>query len=132
MATTKPTRSPRRAQPHSYKRRRLKQSDERLPVYEILHALNRDFEQVVTDFVRVQELGVFRHRDLASTFRVFMRELRAWVNMEFLDTLQPLEQEDWTHFSRLHDATLNKAKRFVAKRRKAAAKKRPRAKSEAV
>jgi DNA-directed RNA polymerase specialized sigma54-like protein len=98
--------------------------------------LNRDFEQVLADFTRLQELGVFRHRDLANTFRVLVQEMRAWANMELIETLQPLEQDDWTHFSRLHNDTLNKAKLFLAKRRKAAAKKgqrKPRrAKSEGV
>ena len=45
---------------------------------------------------------------------------QAWANMELIETLQPLEQDDWTHFSRLHNDTLNKAKRFLAKRREAA------------
>ena len=117
MATTKPTRSPRRAQLHSRKRRRLTKSVERLPVYEIFYTLNRDFEQVLTDFARVQELDVFQHRDLASAFRVFVQELRAWANTEFLETLQPLEKDDLTYFSRLHTETTNKAKRFLAKKR---------------
>jgi hypothetical protein len=98
-------------------------SVKRLPVYEILFALNRDFEQVLADFARVQELGGFQHPDLANTFRVLVQELRAWANRELLETLKPLEQKDLTHFGRLHNDTRNKAKRFLAKRRKEARKK---------
>ncbi len=141
MATHKPTRSPRRAQLHSNsglprKRRRLVKSVERLPVYEILYALNRDFEQVLADFARVQELGAFRQRDLANTFRILVQEMRAWANMELIEALKPLERKDWTHFSRLHNATLTEAKLYLAKKRKAAGKKgqrkRPGAASEDV
>jgi hypothetical protein len=136
MATTKPTRSPRRAQLHSTsarsrRRRSMKHPAGRLPVYETLFALNRDFEQVLAHFARLQEVGVFQHPDLASTFHIFVQELRAWANMEMIETLQPLEKDDWTHFSQLHTDTINKAKRFLAKRRKAAAKKRRQKQPEA-
>jgi hypothetical protein len=103
----------------------------RLPVYEILFALNRDFEQVLGDFVRLEELGAFRQRDLANTFLVIVQEMRAWANMELIEALKPFERADWTHFSRLHNATLTEAKLFLAKkRRKAAGKKGQRAKLE--
>jgi len=98
---------------------------ERLPVYEILYTLNRDFEQILAHFERLQELGAFRQRDLAETFRVLFQELRAWANKELIEALKPLEQADWTHFGRLHNATLAEATRYLAKkRRKAAGKKR--------
>jgi len=112
--------------------------NKRLPVYEILYALNRDFERVLADFARLQELRAFRQRDLGPTFLVLVQELRAWANKELIDALKPLEQADWTHFSRLHNATLTEAKRYlVKKRRKAAAekkgqRKRRRPKSEGV
>jgi len=95
----------------------------RLPVYESLYALNRDFEQVLADFARLQELGAFRQRDLANIFRVLVQEMRAWANKELIEALKPLEQKDWLHFSRLHNDTINKAKRFLAKKRKATGKK---------
>ena len=137
MAIIKLPRSPRRAQLHSRKRRRLMKPVERLPVYEILFALNRDFEQVLAHFERLEDLRAFRQRDLGPTFLVIVQEIRAWANMELIDALKPLERKDWTHFSRLHNATLTEAKRFLAKkRRKAAGKKgqrtRRRAGSEGV
>ena len=42
----------------------------RLPVYETLFALNRDFEQVLAHFERLQKLGMFHQRELGNIFRV--------------------------------------------------------------
>jgi len=118
---------------------------ERLPVYENLYALNRDFEQVLTDFARLQELGVFA-RDLPHIFSVIVKETRAWANMEMAEFLQMREQDAWAYFGRLHNRwekkfrdpndVLIEAKLLLEKRRKAAEKKRQRkrrgAKSEGV
>ena len=57
--------------------------------------------------------------------------------MKVVETLQPREQDDWTHLTQIHKDTLIEAKLFLAKmRRKAAGKKgqrkRRRAKSEGV
>jgi hypothetical protein len=98
----------------------------RLLVYESLYALNRDFEQVLAHLARLQELGVFRHRDFGNVFPAIIQETRAWANMELVEALQPLEQEDLTHFSRLHIDVLNEAERWQKKRRKASGKKRRR------
>ena len=44
--------------------------------------------------------------------------------MELVEALQPLEQDDWTHFNKLHTAVLDEADLFFKKkRRKAAGKK---------
>ena len=136
MAIHKPTRSPRRAQLHSTLARAreasIKHLTAGLPVYESLYALNRDFEQVLADFARLQELGMFQERDLGNTFRLIVLETRAWANLELVEALQPREQGDWAQFGEL----LNIAARFMEKRRKRAGKKgqrkRRRAKSEGV
>src|SRR6266852_8963874 len=95
MAVLKPTRSPRRAQLPALprKRRRLPKPVERLPVYENLHALNRDFGQVLADLARLQELGVFQH-DRGSILRIVVQETRAWANMELAELLQMREEDD--------------------------------------
>jgi len=77
MATTKATRSPRRAQHHSDSglprtRHRLTKPVERLPVYENLFALNRDFEQVLIALARLQELGLFQ-RDVEHIISVVVK-----------------------------------------------------------
>src|SRR5216684_308353 len=107
MAIHKPTRSPWREQLHSNsglprKRRRLMKPVERLPVYENLFALNRDFEQVLIDIARLQELGVFQ-RDLGHILSVVVKETRAWANMEMAEILQEREQDAWAYFGRLHN-----------------------------
>ena len=109
----------------------------RLAVYETLYALNRDFEQVLVHLARLQELGMFQPEDFGDLFPVIIQETRAWANMELVEALRPLEQDDWTHFNRLHLGVLDEAERFhKKKRRKAAGKKgqrkRRRAKSEDV
>jgi hypothetical protein len=105
MATTNPTRSPRRAQLNSNsvlsrKPLPLMKPVERRPVYENFFALNRDFEQVLADFARLQELGVFQ-RDLGHILSVVLsvvvKETRAWANMEMAEFPLPgqtLEAED--------------------------------------
>ncbi len=140
MAIHKPTRSPRRAQLHSTSTKRgrpMKYPSGRLPVYETLFALNRDFEQVLVHFERLQELGMFQQRDLVNIFRVIVHSTRAWANMKVVETLQPRERDDWTHLSQLHKDTLMEAKLLLAKMRREAAgkrgqRKRRRAKSEGV
>ena len=96
----------------------------RLLVYESLYALNRDFEQVLAHLERLQELGMFQHRDFGNVFPAIIQETRAWANMELVEALQPLEQDDLTHFSRLHIDVLNEDERWQKKRRKSAGKKR--------
>ena len=142
MAVLKPTRSPRRAQLHPTpvlsrmarpRVRRLPKPVERLPVYEYLHALNRDFGQVLADLARLQELGVFQH-DRGSILRVVVQETRAWANMELAELLQMREQDDRAWFGRLHrrwektwedpNDVLLEAKHLLEKRRKAAARKK--------
>src|SRR5260370_21939938 len=98
----------------------------RLAVYETLYALNRDVEQVLVHLARLQELGMFQPEDFGDLFPVIIQETRAWANMELVEALQPLEQEDLTHFSRLHIDVLNEAERWQKKRRKATGKKRRR------
>ncbi len=150
MAILKPTRSPRRAQLHTTSTlsrmarprvRRLPKPVERLPVYENLYALNRDFGQVLADLARLQELGVFQH-DRFNIFRIMVQETRAWANMELAELLQMREEDDLGWFGRLHrrwekkredpNDVLREAKHLMEKRRKAAAKKRRGAGSEGV
>src|SRR5258708_6583544 len=106
MATTNPTRSPPRAQLNSNsvlsrKPRRLTKPVERLPVYENLFALNRDFEQVLADFARLQELGVFKG-DLGNIFHIVLQETRCWANLELFEFLKLRERDDWARLGQLH------------------------------
>jgi len=98
----------------------------RLLVYESLYALNRDFEQVLAHLARLQELGMFQHRDFGKVFPAIIQETRAWANMELVEALQPLEQDDLTYFHRLHIDVLNEDERWQKKERKSAGKKRRR------
>ena len=101
----------------------MKPAAGKLVVYETLYALNRDFEQVLVHLERLQELGMFE-RYLGNVFPVIVQETRAWANFEVVEALQPREQEDLIHFSRLHSDVLNEVERWQKKRGKAAGKKR--------
>jgi hypothetical protein len=137
MATTKPTRSPRRAQPNSKsglprKRYRLTKPVERLPVYENLFALNRGFEEVLIALARLQELGAIQ-RDFGHIFSIMVKKTRAEANMDITYFLQEREQDAGAWYYRLHtwwerkmrdpDDVLREAKLVMAKRRAAARKK---------
>ena len=137
MATTKPTRSPRRAQLHSNSRlpgksRRLPKPVESLPVYENLHALNRDFEQVLIDMARLEKLGAFQS-DPEHIYSVIVKRTRAEANMDVAEFLQEREQDASAWYDRLHarwekkmrdpNDVLIEAERLLDKRRKRAGKK---------
>jgi hypothetical protein len=137
MATTKPTRSPRRAQPNSksglpHKRYRLTKPVERLPVYENLFALNRGFEEVLIALARLEELGAFR--DFGHIINIVVKKARAEVNQEIAAFLQEREADAGAWWDRLHfrwekrmrdpDDVLIEAKLLMAKRRAAAARKK--------
>src|ERR1700682_965625 len=127
MAVTKLTRSPRRAQLHPTPASSGIALG-RLSVYENLHALNRDFEQVLADLARLQELGVFR-RDRFTIFRLIVQETRAWANVEVVRVLQQREEDDCVNFGQLRDQWATKvqeAERLKGQRRKSAGKKRQR------
>jgi len=85
-----------------------------LPVYENLYALNRDFEQVLADFTRLQELGMLQRRDIGNTFRLIVQEMRAWANLELVEALQQRVQGDWGQIGEL----LMKAARVMEKNRR--------------
>ena len=113
--------------------RRLPKPVERLPVYENLHALNRDFGQVLADLARLQELGVFQ-RDLGNIISVVVKETRAWANLELVELLQMEEEDAWAYFGRLRrrwektledpNDVLREAERLLETRQKAAARKK--------
>jgi hypothetical protein len=113
--------------------RRLPKPVERLAVYENLHALNRDFGQVLADLAKLQELGVFQ-RNLGSIISVVVQETRAWANLELVELLQMEEQDAWAYFGRVRrrwekkredpNDVLIEAARLMEKRRKAAARKK--------
>ena len=131
MATTKPTRSPQRAQHYSTSARARDAAMKQLaglPVYENLYALNRDFEQVLADLARLKGLGMLRQWDMGNTLRLLVQEIRAWANLELVEALQPRVQGDWGHINEL---LLEAARIMEKQRRKAAGKKRRQKQSEA-
>ena len=72
-------------------------------------------------------------RDRGNIFHIIVQETRAWANLEFVEFLEPREQDDWAHFGRLHrrwekklqdpNDVLIEAALVMEKRRKVAGKK---------
>src|SRR5712692_4476618 len=149
MAITKLTRSPRSAQLHSAstlsritrprqsatprkRRRPLKQHPEKLPIYETIHAMNRDFEQVLAGLEKLEKMGLFKPF-LSNIFRIMVEETRTHANFELIEVMQEIEQDDWARFGRLRrqwektwedpNDVLIEAERLKQQRRKEAEKK---------
>ena len=75
---------------------------QKLRIFEILHTLNRAFEQVLADLGRLQEFPFF-HREPLGHFQVVVEEIRAWANFELLEVLLDREQDAWARFGRRRD-----------------------------
>jgi hypothetical protein len=73
-------------------------------VYEVLATLNRDFEQLLGDLKRLEELRLFPHRwqrKFLKTWRATLEETRAWANFEVVETLHYREEQEWISFGRI-------------------------------
>jgi hypothetical protein len=104
-------------------------------VYEALSTLNQNFEKVLLGLERLKDLGLFRDRfprEFLKTCRTTIEEMRAWANLEVIQTLHDREEHDRAHFGGLRhqwekkytdpDDVLIKAER---RKRQSARKARP-------
>lgn len=80
----------------------VKQSSQKLGVYETLTSLNQGFAHVLADLQRLQEFGWFRPASLQH-FRLIVEETRAGANFELVETMHEREQNDWARFGRLRN-----------------------------
>src|SRR5580658_4154069 len=67
-------------------------------VYDALAVLNRDFEQVLTDLQRLEELRLFPRRwqrKFLTSWRATLEETRAWANFEVIEVLHQTEEREW-------------------------------------
>ncbi len=78
----------------------LKESSQKLQVYEALHSLNEGFERILADLGRLQEFP-FLARALLRPITIAVQETRAWVNYDVLETMHSRELDDWARFGRL-------------------------------
>ena len=139
MAITKLTRSPRSAQLRSTpplsritRPRQLKHPLWKLPVYETLHALNRDFEQILADLEKLRKLGLSPPEG-STIYQVMIQHMRANANAGLLEVLTEREMKDWFRFGKLRrewekdledpDDVLREAEQLKKQRRKEAEKK---------
>jgi hypothetical protein len=76
----------------------------KVQVYEALATLNRDFEQVLRDLERLEELRLFPRRwqrKFLKTWRATLEETRAWVNFEVVEIVHQREEQEWVRFGRI-------------------------------
>jgi hypothetical protein len=95
---------PKRQHSKNSQRESLSKKAPKVLVYEALAALNRDFEQVLRDLERLEELRVFPHRwqhKFLKTWRVTLEETRAWANFEVVEILHQREEREWVGFGRI-------------------------------
>jgi len=76
------------------------QPTQKLRVYETLHSLNQDFEQVLADLKSFQEFPFFS-REFLNHFQVVIEEARCWANFEIAEVMHSREQHDWARLGRL-------------------------------
>ena len=140
MATTKPTRSPRRAQLPALPLYRISRAWQRplkhplwkLPAYETLHALNRDFEQVLAGLEKLRKLGLSPPEG-STIYQVMIQHMRANANAGLIEVLLERELDDGLRFDKLRrawekemedpDEILLRAEEVKEQRRKEAEKK---------
>jgi hypothetical protein len=109
MATTKPTRSSRSAQLHPAPtlsriarplQRPLKHPLWKLPAYETLHALNRDFEQILADPEKLRKIRLSPPEGV-TTYQVMIQDIRAQANIGLMEVLLEREMGDAFRFDQL-------------------------------
>lgn len=78
----------------------MKRPSQNLALYEILHALNQGFEQILGQLENLKKLRV--PAELLGPFRLIVQETRAGVNFEVVEILSAREERNWTLFGQLH------------------------------
>jgi hypothetical protein len=73
---------------------------QKLLVYETLHALNQDFENVLANLRRLQEFP-FPSREFLKHFQIVVEETRAWANFAVVEVMHQREQDDRASFGSL-------------------------------
>jgi hypothetical protein len=70
---------------------------QKLLVYETLHALNQDFENILVNLRHLQEFP-FPSREFLRHFQIVVEEARAWTNFELVEVMHQREQDDRASF----------------------------------
>jgi hypothetical protein len=95
---------PKRQHSKNYPQGGVSEVTPKLLIYEALATLNRDFEQLLCDLERFDELRVFTQRwqrRYLKTWRATLEETRAWANFEVVEVLQQREEREWVGFGRI-------------------------------
>jgi hypothetical protein len=92
------------------RRKHAKEPRERamnLGIYEMLFALNHNFDEILVRVDRLRDLGHFRNRFQRQSIAICqatLKETRAWFNFEILQILVDREERNLAYFGRIrHD-----------------------------
>lgn len=69
-------------------------------IYHTLSELNTAFAAIVGHCHTMQQTGLFKSK-AAKLFSSFTQELQSELNVEFLETLQQLEMDDWNRHGKV-------------------------------
>jgi hypothetical protein len=78
-------------------------SGERMEVYRLLFLLNRSFHLIVQRLEELDKTGIVKSRDLTE-MRGLTQEVQLEINTGVLNSLEPLEDNDWAHFGKVRTA----------------------------
>ena len=84
--------------------RAFPQNTPQVLVYDALAALNRDFQQVLSDLERLEGLRLFPRRwqrNFLKAWRASLEETRAWVSFEVVEILHQREEREWARFGQI-------------------------------
>jgi hypothetical protein len=69
--------------------------------YESLTLIDRNFEQILRELERLQQVHRFRCRPPIKSVELAVRETRAWAMFEILEVLHQREESEWTRLGRV-------------------------------
>lgn len=75
-------------------------ADEKYRAYHVLACLNRSFQNIFMNLGELRKAGIFNSKQL-NTLRGISLELQADANHHALETLQMIEENDWSRFGKV-------------------------------
>jgi hypothetical protein len=78
-------------------------SSQRAGVYRLFFLLNRSFDLIVQRLDELHQTGLFTSRDMRE-MRGLTQEVQLEINTGLLDSLEPVEINDWGHFGKVRMA----------------------------
>jgi hypothetical protein len=92
-------------------------SGERQEVYRLMFLLNRSFHFIVQRLEELGKTGIINARDLRDMLGL-TQEVQLGINTMLLNELDPIENDDWAQFGKVHMAMQKRLKTPLPERRR--------------